>query len=125
MRKQITVVLIGLVLFKSASAQTCLVPTQEFAKELKTFLIDGADFGKMAAVKSQSHKNMYYVTVELEVPGASGRALCAANKIDGFGMFYAVDEIANEFSSLIDGRQTDGEFSAGDPAARRARECLN
>ena len=124
MLKKITVVLAGLILFGSINAQNCLEPTEEFAKELKTFLVDGADFEEMAAVKSRSHKNMYYVAVNLEVPGASGWALFAANKIDGFGMFYAVDDIANDFSTLIDGRQTQGSFSASDRAARLARDCL-
>ena len=125
MLRKIFVVAISLVFIAVVNAQECKVPTQEFAAELKTFLTNGADFEEMAAVKSQSHRNMYYVAVQLEVPGASGWALFASNTIEGFGQMYAVDDIANDFSSLIDGRQTKGNFSTNDPAAIRARECLD
>lgn len=122
---KITIALIGLILFGSVNAQDCLAPTQEFKAELKSFLTNGADFEKITAVKSQSHRNMYYVAVHLEVPGTSGWALFASNTIEGFGQMYAVDDIANHFSSLLDGRQTKGNFSASDPAATRARGCLD
>lgn len=125
MKMKTFVALTGVILMGSVNAQECLNPTQEFASELKSFLTGGADFQEMAAVKSKSHRNMYYVAVQLEVPGASGWALFASNTIEGFGQMYAVGDIANDFSSLIDGRQTKGNFSTNDPAARRARECLD
>lgn len=125
MFKYLCVLFLGLVSVGSTHAQECLTPTKKFAEELKTFLTEGADFEKMAAVKSQSHKKMYYVAVYLEVPGASGWALFASNTIEGFGQMYAVDDIANDFSTLLDGRRTKGAFSTRDPAAKRARYCLD
>lgn len=125
MRRNIITALAGLILIGSASAQDCVRPNQEFIAELKSFLTNGTGFEEIAAVKSDSHRNIYYVAVQLEVPGASGWALFASNTIEGFGQMYAVDDIANEFSSLLDGRQTRGDFSASDPAARRARACVD
>lgn len=124
MRFIISSLILFIALTNSARAQDCLTPSSEFADELRTFLTNGASFDRMAAAKSGSHRNMYYVAVYLEVPGTSGWALFAANTVEGFGQFYAVDDIANHFSSLLDGRQTRGEFSTTDPAARRARACL-
>jgi hypothetical protein len=105
-------------------ASQCLTPSPQFTEELRSFLTGGASFNRIAAYRSDAHQNAYYVAVHMTVPGAEGWALFAATAIDRFAATYAVDDIANDFSDLLDGRQTQARFSTRDPGARAAIDCL-
>jgi len=86
----------------------------------------GGLLGEASAVKSNDFESVYFVAAMLRGEGMGDDAigLWATNDLDGNGMIYAVDAIANEFSDWADGRATDAAFSVSDDGAQEAIDCL-
>jgi hypothetical protein len=79
-------------------------------------------------VKSADYEKVWMVAAEINGAGMDGVGdvgLWATNDLNGAGMIFAVDGMANEFSDWADGRATDAQLSISDDGASEAKECTS
>jgi len=80
---------------------------------------------KAAAVKSPDFKNVYFVAVEFALPGVENpQGVFATNDLGEGGIIYAVDGIAKEFTTWIDGDSIKDPIGVTDPSVGAALSCL-
>lgn len=80
---------------------------------------------KAAAVKSPDFEKVYFVAVEFALPGVDNpRAVFATNDLGDDGIIFAVDGIAKEFTTWIDGDSIRDPITVTDPSVNAALSCL-
>jgi hypothetical protein len=82
------------------------------------------------AVRSNDYEQVYFIAAELQGAGLDGDddiAIWATDRNpDGSdnGPIFAVDGMANQFSSWPDGRASSASLSRNDDGALEARDCV-
>ncbi len=77
-----------------------------------------------AQLRSRDYSKVYFVAAELDGPGLSGSGhigVWATNEIRGYGLTFAADGYAKQFSGYGEG-PGDG-FSQSDDGVKQARAC--
>ena len=79
------------------------------------------------AIKSNNHKNAYYVIADLYGPGMNGSngIWFITGSIDNTGLIFAVNGIAKNFSSYPDGSKSNAAVSVVDEEAKILEKYLN
>ena len=86
---------------------------------------EDARLTRVYMVKSADHDSVYFVSTEVDGPGyeeAGDVATFASESRFGGGAIYAVDDLANELSTLRDGRAVAG-LSLDDDGVEVSRGC--
>jgi len=85
----------------------------------------GGTIGRGGAVRSGAHSNGYFVAAEIQGAGMDDQvAVWFTNRLDGSGMLFSVDNMAQEFSVFPDAGRTVAEATMSDPGARESRTCV-
>lgn len=87
---------------------------------------EGLQLTSAFVVKSSDHDSVYFVSAEVEGPGYENSgdvATWASTSRYGGDLLYAVDELANELSTLRDGREV-ARLSTGDDGVQLSRDCV-
>ena len=86
---------------------------------------EGARLTRVYMVESEDHDDIYFVSAEVDGPGyedSGDVATFASESQFGGGAIYAVDDLANELSTLRDGRSVAG-LSLDDDGVEASRSC--
>ena len=86
---------------------------------------EGARLTNAYVVKSEDHDSIYFVSAEIDGTGyedAGDIATWASTSRFGGDLVYAVDDLANELSTLRDGREVAG-VSLDDDGVDESRAC--
>ena len=105
----------------------CLTPSRQLIENIASGLnVDGGgSLSDSGATKSGSHANAFFVAARINGPGMGGdMGVWATNQLDGSGMIFSVDNMAQAFSVFPDGGRTQAAFSMADPGARQSRDCV-
>ena len=89
--------------------------------------VEGVRLTRVYVVKSNDHESMYFVSTEVDGPGyeeSGDIATFASESQFGGGAIYAVDDLANELSTLRDGREVAG-LSLEDDGVESSRSCAS
>ena len=85
----------------------------------------GGTIGRGGAVRSGAHSNGYFVAAEIQGSGMDDEvAVWFTNRLDGSGMIFSVDNMAQAFSVFPDAGRTDAEATMSDPGARESLTCV-
>jgi hypothetical protein len=80
------------------------------------------------AVKSDDFSKVYMVAADIQGVGMEGTdevGVWATNSLDGSGLIFAVDGLAQEFSDWGDGDTTDANITQSSDGVSEAKECAS
>lgn len=136
---KITIALLPISLLASCSSEIdpatlarCESVQPELIKIIESGLTVGGG-GKLetasaSAVKSNSFKNVYFISAEIQGSGMEGQGeigLWSTNSLTaGKGMIFSVNSMAREFSKWPDGTKSKAELSQFDDGAQESMECV-
>lgn len=114
----------------AAPQSACLpVPAEMVELIASGLIVNGGGMLRDAwAVASGAHKQMYFISAEIDGPGMEREGdigTWASNRLEGRqGILMAVPATATEFSKWPDGSRTDAQLSMSDPGARESQACV-
>jgi hypothetical protein len=100
----------------------CQDVPEPIAKSILSTLDKGVTLGPTKAVKSSDFSEVYFISADLEGDGLTGKddiATFATNSLGEPGMFYSVNGVAEQFSSLPKDKPTMNEHGA-----KESQDCL-
>ena len=106
---------------------TCESPSRKLLDGIASGLevSGGGTIGRGGAVRSGAHSNGYFVAAEIQGSGMDDEvAVWFTNRLDGSGMIFSVDNMAQAFSVFPDAGRTDAEATMSDPGARESLTCV-
>lgn len=109
----------------TTAAAGCEPASGDLTAPLAGSLDEGIRLTNAFLVQSTQHDGIFFVSGEIEGPGyeaAGDVATWASTSRFGGDLVYAVDDLANELSSLRDGREVAG-LSMEDDGVAESRAC--
>ena len=103
------------------------VSVNSAAHEAVNFCLeDGISASGIRSIKSESHRNAWYIGGKLNGPGLDGAVAIwlKTGDLNERGVTMQVNPMANEFGGCPDGSSTDARTSSADPEARALRSHL-
>lgn len=86
----------------------------------------GVSAGPAVAVRSPDFEHVYFVAVDMAIPGTDGGVgVWAVNDLSSPSSVFAVDGMAQEFTTWPDGDGGAAAIDVADPSVQTATECLS
>lgn len=86
----------------------------------------GVSAGPAVAVRSPDFERVYFVAVDMAIPGTDGGVgVWAVNDLSSPSSVFAVDGMAQQFTTWPDGDASAAAIDVADPSVETATECLS
>lgn len=127
----LAVVLAGCSSGNASTDEAAEANCEQVSADLLSRLADGAeaDVGDLSlsngrAYRSPDYEQVYFVAADITAPGVDGDpAVWATNDLNGGGVFMAVDNVAQTFTTWPDANTTAAAIQSTDPAVSAAKDC--